>query len=95
MLKAGRADKHTTVGTEPALELRCGGAAVLTVGMAARSGRLTLRLGGGAAAESAYDRGDFTSRVRIQEQESAGAGSARAQLPGTQLGRTHRAATFT
>jgi hypothetical protein len=36
---------------------------VLAVGVSPRTGRLTLRLGNAAAAESAYDQGAFTSQV--------------------------------
>lgn len=50
---------------ETVLDLRCGGATVLTVGVAARTGRLTLRLGPGAADESALDQGAFTKQVSL------------------------------
>lgn len=57
--------RETCTSTETVLELRAGGAVVLAVGVAAASGRLTLRLGPGAADESALDQGAFTKQVLL------------------------------
>lgn len=56
---------RSTSGAETVLDLLCGGATVLTVGVAARSGKLLLRLGPGSADESALDQSAFTKQVCI------------------------------
>lgn len=52
-------------GSEATLDLVCGGVAVVSVGVALRSGRLTLRVGAEAAAESRLDLEAFNKQVTI------------------------------
>ncbi len=52
-------------GGEAVLDLVCGGVAVVSVGVALRSGRLLLRVGAEAAAESRLDLEAFNKQVTI------------------------------